>query len=212
MMRDPSIATALASGLETAINAALRYDPGTRGQLSKLAGKTLAIDASAPDFELFLSVSNNTLLVSAHGEQEHVTTMLSGSCTNIFTLLLKEEANLTGSGVSVSGKIGLLGDYQHVFAQLDIDWEDALSDVIGDLPAHHIASAGGALLGWLTPRVREFPNRFSEFVTEELRLAPSRAEAEAFNLALTDIRQRSERLEARLQQLQQRRHAQVDPE
>jgi Uncharacterized protein conserved in bacteria len=198
--QDPTLATAMAMSLEAAINAALTYDPGTRTKLRALAGKHLNIHTSQPALFLQLSVAEDQLQLSAHPELE-ATTTLEGKLLSVIGLVFSSNSSLANSGVTVSGQVGLLEQYQYIFNDVDIDWEDALSSVIGDLPAHQLALAGNAALDWFRSRSQRAPRFINEFLTEELRAIPAQTELNNYSEAVDRIRQQTDRLEAKINHL-----------
>lgn len=198
-MHDPSFATALAQALETAANTALSYDPGSRQQLSRLQGKVLQISSTHPPLSLFLTQAGDQLQVFAHWEGTP-TTCLRGSLLSILGLLRNDTASLSESGVTVSGKVSLLSDYQRILHNLDIDWEDALGQVLGSIPAHQLAELMRSAVGWARPRATQWPQFAGEFISEELQAVPAKAEVQAFNRSVDQVRQATDRLEARLNQ------------
>ncbi|WP_045857359.1 ubiquinone biosynthesis accessory factor UbiJ [Teredinibacter purpureus] len=196
--RDPTYATALALSIETALNASLQYDPGSRASLPKLHDKVLAIESEQGN--LYLHAVDEHIYVLAHYSGE-ATATLKGEWLTLLMLIFNPSHSLAGSGVNVSGQVSLLADYQHFMKNLDIDWEDALSQKVGDLPAHYAAKAFKGLFNTLKPRALRTPQFISEFLTEELRAVPTVTELERFNQTVNTLRQQSERLDARVNKL-----------
>jgi len=198
MTSDPVFTTALAQLLEGCVNQALKFDPGSRAQLQKLSGTVFAVHINQPRYSLFCLPSDDARLqIFSHWEGE-TTTALSGNLTNIIGLLSSDTHSLANSGVTVTGKVSLLGDYQTLMSQLDIDWEDALAGIIGELPAHQVAILFSAAGNWLRPRLQRWPEFWSEIISDELQAVPSRPEVEAFNNDVDELRAACDRLEARL--------------
>ena len=51
------------SGLETAINAALKYDPGTLRDLSEIEGQVLVIDCNMPDLSIAVEAQQQQIII-----------------------------------------------------------------------------------------------------------------------------------------------------
>lgn len=200
MALDPTITTALAHALETGMNAALTFDPGTRQQLTRLEGQILQISSTRPSASLYLNPVKEQLHVYTHWAGESTVT-LQGNLFNILGLLTHPSPSLASSGVSVTGKVSVLGEYQHLLHHLDIDWEDALASLLGDLPAHQLANTLRHVTQWIKPRQHYWPQFIGEFITEELRAVPAKAEVSAFNRNVDDVRQATDRLLARADNL-----------
>lgn len=201
-MISPVLTAAATASLETAINTALRYDPGTRIGLQKLAGQSLAIDLTAPlALTLGITFANDHISIS---HQPHTpTTRLRGSLAGLASLMLGEHSSLAGSGVEAIGSTVLLTEVQRLLRQLDLDWEDLLADCFGDIAAHQAAQRLRPGLQWLRQRGGNSRRLLSEFLTEELQATPGRHELELFHQSVDELRLRVDRADARLRQLQQ---------
>lgn len=199
-MRDPSLNTALAAAIETLLNGLLRYDPASRQQLSAM-GDILAIECSAPPITLYCRGTDNGLQVMGHCEAP-VTTHLKGSPQALLGLL-KQPAHLAGSGVELAGNIGLLQQWQALLQHLDIDWEDAISTVLGDIAGPLAASGLRQHFSWLQQQGREQQRLLREYLPEELKVIPSTTELQGFYDDIRQLSQHADRLGARIEQIQQ---------
>ena len=200
---DPSISTAAIAGLESAINMALRYDPGTRAALKKIQGQILAVQSTAPPFTFFLQTCDDdreTLrLFSDHDHQCSPTTHLRGPLTAIAALAMTDSMTLANSGVEVMGSTAFLSDLQRILGQLDIDWEDALNQLIGELPGHQAAEHIRRVVDWTHQRARSGKRLLSEYLTEELRSLPAKPELKQFYAAVDEVRMQVDRLEQKIE-------------
>lgn len=113
-----------------------------------------------------------------------------------------------GGGDSLSALSRIDGDaafgatLRHLAHNLRWDFEEDLSRLVGDVAAHR----GAALLRSLAHLPRETAGRLgaagAEFVTEEARLLPPRAEVQAWMSEVDRLRDHVARLEARLARLE----------
>lgn len=192
--------TAALAGLEKTINTALRYDPGTRIALGELEEQVLAVSVSTPAITIYLTPTTEGIRLMSHWEGE-VHTRLRGSLPSLLKLARSERSSFADSDVEVIGNTGLLVDLQRLLKNLDIDWEDALSDLLGDILGHQSANIIRSGLGYSRDRASEAKRLLSEFLTEELRVLPAKNELEYFYREVDDLRLAADRLEARVQQL-----------
>jgi len=197
---DAMLNTAALAGLEKTINTALRYDPGTRIALGKLEEQVLAVSVSTPAITIYLTPTAEGIRLMSQWEGE-VHTQLRGSLPSLLKLARSERSSFADSGVEVIGNTGLLVDLQRLLKNLDIDWEDALSDLLGDILGHQSANIFRSGLGYSRDRASEAKRLLSEFLTEELRVLPAKNELEFFYREVDDLRLATDRLEARVQQL-----------
>ena len=204
-----SLLTALTAAIETTGNTALRYDPATRQQMSSISD-ILAIECALP---AILPSPEKTLTLYFHGNEEGirvmsyceqpVTTHLKGSPLALLALL-RQPTNLANSGVELAGSIGLLQQWQTLLQQLDIDWEDAISRVLGDIAGPLTADGISQTFSWSKQQGEEQQRLLKEYLPEELNLVPSKTELDNFNHAVSTLSMDTDRLKARLSQLEQK--------
>ena len=205
-MTDPTPIGALAAVLEKAVDQTLRYDPGTRTALSQLAGKVIALEAQLPPLTIYLcpqpAGTEPALRVQTHFEGQ-VDTHLTGSLPAMLMLCLGDRSSLAGSGVRVSGDSGLLNRLQDILRHLDIDWEEPVTDVLGNTLGHSVAQLLRRQVGGLAELTKKTQAVAGEYITEELKAAPSREELEAFYDDVDALRSDLDRLSARFGLFQQ---------
>ena len=199
---DATLSTAALAGLEKLINTALRYDPGTRIALTSLADQVLAIQVTAPAFTVYLTPDEAGICLLGHWEGE-VHTRLRGSLPALARLARSEQTTFADSGVEVIGNTGLLVDLQRLLKNLDIDWEEALTEIVGDVVGHQGAEMLRSGARYTQDRAGEVKRLVSEFLTEELGTLPSKYELEGFYQDVDDLRLQADRLEARIKEFLQ---------
>lgn len=210
-MLDPTLLGALTAALEKAVNAALRYDPGTRTALSRLAGRVLAIESTFPPLTFYLQPqaeqSGASLSIHAYCETP-VETTLRGSLPAILALTFGSQHSLANSGVEVTGNTGLLAELQDIFANLDMDWEEPITDVLGSTLGHPFSQLLRKQWQWTNNNIGKAQRFLGDYITEELRATPSRSELEIFYQDVDQVRSDTERLALRVRRLQQHRQDQ----
>ncbi len=192
--------TAAFASAEKIINAALAYDPATRIALSRLAPKILAINVTTPAITLFFVPTENGVRLLGHCEAD-ITTQLQGSPSALLALLKSERMNLKDSGVQVTGNTLFLAELQQILQALDIDWEEILSQVFGDIIGHQSAEFIRHKIGWAKDRATNITRLTREFLTEELHALPSKPEVAFFNQQVDDLRLGVDRVDARIHEL-----------
>jgi ubiquinone biosynthesis protein UbiJ len=107
-----------------------------------------------------------------------------------------------------SGQVEIRGDtevgqrFGEILADLDIDWEEQLSKLSGDVIAHQVGKRVRAVSRWGQKNAEILPQDLTEYLQEEARLLPSRFETEEFAEHVERLRDDSERLHARVRRLQ----------
>ncbi|MFC6670235.1 ubiquinone biosynthesis accessory factor UbiJ [Marinobacterium aestuariivivens] len=198
----PMLSATLLTVAEESLNALLRRDPVTLRALAQLGGRVVAVEVTSPAISLFLIPNAEGLQLQQHYGSEP-DARLRGSASALLRLVSADDkaSALFGKGVEVSGDSGLATRLQQVLASADIDWEGLLGDLIGDLPAHQATR----FLRWQRSYWRQagdsLMHNMGEYLQEEARLLPPRPELDAFMAEVDELRQHSDRLEARLQRI-----------
>jgi ubiquinone biosynthesis protein UbiJ len=189
--------------LETALNAYLSLDPEASRRLADLSGRVIAIEVQGVGLRLYLVPGPHgvQILRRIEGDPDCV---LSGTPIALARLgASREQADeLFSGGVRVSGDTEVGQRFGRILGSLDVDWEEQLSRVTGDLLAHQVGRGLRGLLRWAGGARRTLEQDLGEYVQEELRLLPGRLEVEAFLGDVDDLRDEVERLEARVARLE----------
>jgi ubiquinone biosynthesis protein UbiJ len=195
---------ALASA-EKMLNTALRYDPATRIGLAQLEGKILAVQITAPALHFFIMPMDDELRLMGNWDGD-VDTRITGSLLALVQLAQTEIHNLKDSGVTVMGDLSLLAELQRLLKNLDIDWEEMLSQFTGDIIGHQAAQLIRAKFGWAKERAKSAQRLTSEFLTEELKTLPGKPELEDFYRQVDDLRLAVDRAAARVETIINRKN------
>lgn len=200
--RDPTLSVAGLTALEAAIAAALKLDPGTQQKLSQLDGLVFSIECTEPALHIYVAINKNALELR-HQWEGRPTTTISGPATEFAKVIAAKDkgAALVNSGLSLIGDSQALLQLQEILADVDLDWENALSEVIGDVPAHLIGKTARHVSAWSKQARETFLRHLEEFIHEEARLSPSKLEMDDFINDVQKLAQDSDRFAARLEKL-----------
>jgi ubiquinone biosynthesis protein UbiJ len=197
-----AVQTSALMAVETAINKALEYDPATQKAIGTLAGKVLAVECSLPPLTLYVIHSEQDISLMGLYEGEADTT-LRGTALSLAALAVdgKDRVSFFDTGVEVRGDHYLLRQIKKILKNLDVDWEAALSQLIGDVPAHLIGESLRTSNQWKKDATERASAAAAEFSQEEARLTPSRNEADQFNSEVKHLANDVDRLAARMNKL-----------
>ncbi len=192
--------------LESAINSLLQSDPVTCQALKRLTGRIIEIEATDLSQSVFIIPFNAGIQLQAHLEGEADVT-LSGTSNRLLQLVSSDNKaeHFFGNGICVSGETSLANQFQQLLAETDIDWEALLADHIGDLAAHQLSELTRSQLSFVKRVGNSFSENIHEYIQEEAQLLPTRPEVEAFMADVDYLRDRTERLAARLNALEKKR-------
>jgi len=192
-------------GAETLINAALTKDPASKQALTKLEGQVLLVESTLPP--LTIAIEPTATGIQLHDNWDgNVAVTINGTLIAMAAIAVnaKESISFSGTGVNVSGNLDTLHQLNKIMGDVDIDWEGALAEIIGDIPAHLIAKGIRNSAVIRKDIVTRASSGLVEVAQEEFNLTPSKNEFEAM---IPDIRQLSadaDRLAARVRRLYQK--------
>ncbi len=202
MKLDILMVAGLARTVETLSAKALQYDPGTRNSIKGLSGRVLAIEVTQPQFTLYLTVEQDRIRLPLAVDVVPEA-MLRGALTDLIALMGRDSFSLANSGVTLQGSAQLVQQWRRVLHRLDIDWEEPLNNLVGDLAGHPLAQGLRGLAGKMHRDTRNLPVYLADYLTDELQLLVGHDEAELLFDDISQLRSASDRLEARLQRLRQ---------
>jgi ubiquinone biosynthesis accessory factor UbiJ len=189
--------------LELALNRLLSLDSDTQASLESLDGKRISLHLESPTMAMEISVANTQLKVGPAQNEEAdlgVRSNLSG--------VLSQLPFFRNSQHSPSGKVRIQGDaelaqrLQKLAQTFDPDWEKPFIDVFGVIIGVQVAKAAREAFQQTRHVAKKFAHDSADFLTEESRDVVSSAEIDAFNDDVDDLRDRAERLMAKLAKLQ----------
>ena len=201
----PELNAAFTAVLETAANSYLKLAPESLAKLGKLQGKVIAVELRGLNQTLYLLPDSQGLMVQSHFEGKPDAT-LSGTPVSFAELSLSSNPNrvLFRGDVTISGDIKLGQDFKRILDELDVDWEEVLSQYTGDLVAHKLGDLLRGFNQWGQNTLRTLGQNGAEYLQQESFDLPFKEEVEPFLKDINQIRDDVERLEARVKRLQQK--------
>ncbi len=188
--------------IETALSHFIRLDPDAELFLEPLDGKVIRVDLQNPEFTVYLcpTSSNIQVLEDFDGVPD---TRLQGSVMDFMTMGLRQRPmdSLFAGDISLSGDVHTGRDFQDLFERLEIDWEEQISRLTGDVVGHQIGRLFRSAKSWGYESIESFKLNITEYLQEETRELPTRVEIDLFFHAVDDARSDSDRLAARMQRL-----------
>jgi len=191
--------------LETAVNKYLSLDPEIASQLASLHGKVIGINLSGTGITLFFIPDQNGQLQVLSQYEGQADCLISGAPLNLLRSSIADNTDSTFSGdVQVEGSSALAREFTSILKRIDIDWEEQLSRLTGDILAHQIGNNLRAGSSWLGRNLDSSGLNIQEYLQEEVRVLPGALELDNFYQDVDRLRDDVERLAARLQRLQQK--------
>ncbi|MCG7925708.1 MAG: SCP2 sterol-binding domain-containing protein [Candidatus Thiodiazotropha taylori] len=200
-----TITAALFASLEQLLNQAINLDPEAAKRLAPMQGRVIQLDLLGTGLNLYMIPEPQGFQVLSHFEGE-ADCLLRGSLLDLASMRNPSNSSdqLFNGSVTIEGDTALAQRFGAFFSSLDIDWEEQLSRLTGDVAAHQIGSLARGFLGWGKQLNQTTSLNLKEYLEEELRLIPGRYEMNPFLQDVDRLRDDVERLEARIQRLSRR--------
>lgn len=193
--------------LETALNQFLALDDHLEQYLTPIAGKVIAVHITPFDETLYLAPAHDRmqLLENYAGEAD---ARLSGSLSalGLMGLSATPMRALFKGEVKIEGDTQLAHKFQRLFEKLDIDLQAKLARYTGDTIAQRLTSLLRGSRDWTQHALTSFRLNLEEFLQEETRDLPAKAEAEIVFQQIDVCRSDADRLLARIERLRNALH------
>jgi ubiquinone biosynthesis protein UbiJ len=192
------------AGIEQAVNTVIAMDPAAAGRLAQLHGRVIAIRLTGIGLELFFVPAADGRLQLLGSIEDKPDCRLCGSPLDLMRSgdKTKGPAQLFAGRVTIDGDTELAQRFGDIVGGLDIDWEEQLARLTGDVFAHEVGTAARRTARWGKRSTEVLGSDLAEYLTEEARLLPHRSEVDAFLDEVDKLRDDLERLAARVQRLE----------
>lgn len=192
----------LTEALETSINLVLKQDSATLEKFASLHGKVIAFELTDLNLTLYLFPHTEGVQVQ-YLYQGQADTTLQGSALAFINMSLGDSTESFFSGeVRIKGEIELGQHFKRILDQLDLDWEEWLSAYTGDLVAFKAGNLIRSFNTWGKDALNILELDAREYIQDEGQLTPHSAELEEFTNNISQLRDDTARLEARVSRLQ----------
>ena len=185
-----------------ALNHVLRQQSWATARLRRFAGKTVRV-GGGPLGVRFTIQENGEVTVAA--PETAVDAGLEISAGGLLAWLSSRELN--PNIARLEGDSAVAMEVGKVLGQLRWDAEEDLSRIFGDVAAHRLATTAASLLAWQKEAAWNLARNFSEYWTEEQPLLAKPRAVRRFLQEVDEARDGAERLEKRIERLEQKQSA-----
>ncbi len=191
--------------IEAAINRYLALDPELLGKLAVFDGKVIKLEITGANKTLYMYPSDAGISISIAHDGE-VDTTLRGSPLSLFKMgLVSNAATMLLKGdVEITGDTRVGHQFKNIFSQMEIDWTEPLAALLGDSLAYQVHQSSKKFSRWGKDSIESVSSSLSEYLQEESRDVVTGTELEMFNEAVDKIRNDVDRLQAKINSLQQK--------
>jgi ubiquinone biosynthesis protein UbiJ len=193
----------LLAGLEAALNRYLRLDPDAMTRMAALQQRSIAIELMPLQLTLYVVPGENGLRLRSQLENAP-DTVLRGTPLGLAQLGLGSQGGKTlfSGSVTIEGDVETGQAFKAILDDMDIDWEEQLSRLTGDVFAHQLGNTARRAAGVLRNGRHTLERDIGEYLQEELRVLPTRIETENFSADVSRLGMDTDRLAARIKRLQ----------
>lgn len=190
------------AAVETALNRALRLDPDAFVQLQRFEGKSIGLELHGTGLTLLLLPGHDGVQVMSM-PVTGADTVISGTPLALAELGLGDARRVLFAGeVSIRGDVETGQAFKRLLDNLEIDWEEQLSRYTGDVLAHQLGDLFRGLQRWGRQVRHTLGRNLAEYLQQESSQLAIRDDVQAFGREVDQLRDDSERLQARLMLLQ----------
>jgi ubiquinone biosynthesis protein UbiJ len=184
------------------LNRNIQESTPARELCAKLAGTVVAVRVSDTALAAYFIVDDEAMDVVAVTAQDP-DVLITGSLITLASLAGQSGTIAIRDGsLDISGDAELAGEFQQLLSFARPDIEEELSSIVGDAAAHRLGEIARGFGRWGREARSTMGANIREYLQEESRDAPSRYEVEKFNTDVSKLCDDVDRIEARLNRLQ----------
>ena len=188
--------------LEAMINRYLSLDPEVTENIAELEGRVIAVEITGINKTLYFLPHQAGMDVVEQYDVAADTTLKGSPLALLKMSMSKDVAPLMLKGeVEIEGDVRLGRSFKKILSEMDVDWEEYMSRIIGDASAHHLANLTKKIISWGRQAGNDVSADVSEYLQEESRDVVSKPELEMFYQDVDALRNQLDRFQARFEAL-----------
>jgi ubiquinone biosynthesis protein UbiJ len=191
--------------LESLLNRNIAGSARARALLARIAGRSLELRLAATPLKLRFVAGADSVSLSMQGDTPADATIEGSPFTFARLAMGNPMQTIRAGGAQVTGDGEIAQGFQQLFEAAQPDFEEELSRLTGDVAAHRLANLARDAVDFGRRARETFMQNVAEYVTEESRDVPLRAEVEEFLAGVDGLREATDRLQARIAGLERSR-------
>jgi ubiquinone biosynthesis protein UbiJ len=194
---------------EELLNRVLAKDPHLQSQLVKFGGKSLQINVDPPGIMVTALLEKGRIrLLSTEAEllDIQITASITGNVGQLLPLILEKRDNrpLSNPALAITGDASFIQELHASLSSLDIDWEDYLAPLLGNLITNELSHISNDIRNWSKQASVNMRRNVNEYLTEEERIFPKKEQLDDFSEELDYLKIRIDRINAKASILDQK--------
>lgn len=197
------IATLFLPGVERALNTFVAQDEAAHARVAALAGRVIALHLRGTPVRVHLCPQDDGRIQVVDAAGRSADACIEASPLSLLRLSLADDSSklFFEGDVVITGEVALGQALRDLLLAVDIDWEEELSRVTGDVVAHQVGNVVRGGQRWSRDARHTLEQDAAEYLQEESRLLVTREESGEFLDAVDSLREDVDRLAARVQRL-----------
>jgi len=191
--------------LEVALDRVLDLDPETRKELRALDGRALTFEFRNTPLAMRIAVNGDRLAIGPAFEGTSALRVAATPAALLGLALSRgREGAVTPGTIEIAGDADLARRLERIASRFAPDFDEAFVRIFGDVAGFQIARGLRRAFAGVRDSTKAFARDAAEFLTEEGRDLVAKPELETFLDDVDALRERADRLEARVRRLQLR--------
>lgn len=195
--------------IEKILNGLASHDPHIVAQLRDFDGKAIEINSHSPGFSICIIFDEGHIKLSAIDSASLMCepdASIAGKAEDLLELLLsrQESRALANTAISITGDAVLVQELYNVLGNLDLDWEDYLSPILGDILSNEVGKFSRKAKSLSKSANSSMQRNLHDYLVEETRAVPPREELDSFSDDLDHLRLNIDRAAALAEQIRSR--------
>ena len=195
--------------VEDLLNRVLAKDSYLQSRLKTFSGKSLQIAVHPPGTTVTVLFEQDRIrLLSSSAEllDIEITASIRGNVSELLPLLIEkpDRRPLSNPAITITGDINFIQDIYASLHNLDIDWEDYLASMLGNLITNELSQFGKDLQEWTQQVSSNMKRNVDEYLKEEERIFPKKEQLKDFSEELERLKLKIDRVKAKFNVLYER--------
>lgn len=180
--------------LQALINRILKLNTAVYPYMEPLNGKNIAIICQDyTSYNLYATIEDNNILFSSYLSQE-VDLEITANLMDFVKFAITKDRKL----IRIHGDGALATDLEKLYLHMNIDWEEELSKITGDIIAHKAFYWFQTLKKYSSESAGSFAEMIVEYAQNEASILPTQEEVDIFMHDVDELKLRVDRLAARI--------------
>ncbi|HEX9207608.1 MAG TPA: SCP2 sterol-binding domain-containing protein [Steroidobacteraceae bacterium] len=199
--------SAVFARLASVLNRNVAQSGRARAAADQLEGRVLSLALEGTPLTLYFHVADGRVSIDTRHEGV-ADASLAGTPLALLSMVGPgAEERLRGSGIRIAGDAEVAQRFRELLQHAQPDFEEELSRVVGDVAARQVANLARGIFDWGRKAADSLSTNVAEYLQEEGRDVPTRVELDEFLESVDQLRDATDRLEARLARLESQRRS-----